>query len=159
VEAPIEFFEETVRRARMLGPETETVALGALAQRRAIRGEHNEAKRLLAEVLRRVTVVNAVVQVGFYLDLLADVAAEEGDDRLAARLSASAEVAFEAGGSRIRPLVGARDVRLAALRERLGDAVFENEWDSGHARGVEEATAEALAWAERDRDPGRGSSI
>ena len=151
VEAPIEFFEETVRRARMLGPETETVALGALAQRRAIRGEHNEAKRLLAEVLRRVTVVNAVVQVGFYLDLLADVAAEEGDDRLAARLSASAEVAFEAGGSRIRPLVGARDVRLAALRERLGDAVFENEWDSGHARDVEEATAEALAWAERDR--------
>jgi predicted ATPase len=159
VEAPIEFFEETVRRARMLGPETETVALGALAQRRAIRGERSEAKQLLAEVLRRVTVVNATVQIGFYLDLLADVAAEEGDDRLAARLSASAEVAFEAGGSQIRPLVGARDLRLAALRERLGDAVFEKEWDSGHARGVEEVTTEALAWAERDTDSGSGSGI
>jgi predicted ATPase len=159
VEAPIEFFEETVRRARMLGPETETVALGALAQRRAIRGERNEAKRLLAEVLRRVTVVNAVVQVGFYLDLLADVAAEEGDDRLATRLSASAEVAFEAGGSQIRPLVGARDLRLAALRERLGDVVFENERESGYTRGVEEATTEALAWAERETDSGGGSGM
>jgi predicted ATPase len=159
VEAPIEFFEETVRRARMLGPETETVALGALAQRRAIRGERSEAKKLLAEVLRRVTVVNATLQIGFYLGLLADLAAEEGDDPLAARLSASAEVALEAGGSKITPLVGARDVRLAALRERLGDAVFENEWDSGHARGVEEAMTEALAWAERDTESGSGSDI
>lgn len=159
MEASIEFFEETVRRARMLGPETETVALGALAQRRAIRGERNEAKRLLAEVLRGVKAVNAGVQAGFYLDLLADVAAEEGDDRLATRLSASAEAAFEARGSQSRQLVGVRDLRLAALRERLEDVVFENEWETGHTRGMEEAITEALAWAERDTDSGRGSGI
>jgi hypothetical protein len=158
VEAPIEFFEETVRRARMLGHETETVALGALARRRAIRGERDEAKRLFAEALRRVTMDNAVLQAGMYFDLLGDLAAEEGEDRLAARLSASAEVAFEAGGFHITPLVADRAPRLAGLRERLGDAVFEDEWKAGHGRGVEEATAEALAWADRDTGRGRGSA-
>lgn len=145
-DAPIEAFEETVRRAQALGRETETVALATLARRRMIRGERGEARRLLVQVLRSAVALNAPVEVGLCLDLLAELAHEEGGEELAARLSASAHVAFETGGSQIAPFVRERQRRLAALRARLGDTAFDAEWELGRDRPLQDAVAEALEW-------------
>jgi hypothetical protein len=145
-EAPLEFFEEAARRARSLGWETETLALGSLARRRALRGEIGDAKQLLAEALQRVLGLDATVGVAVYLDLIADIAATAGDDALATRLSASAEATFQRAGRRLMPLVTQRATRLANLRERLGERAYEVEWQRGTTRHLDEATEEALAW-------------
>ena len=83
-EAGIALFEETVERTRSLGYEAETLAIGALGRRRAIRGEGGEAKELLAESLRRTLKLRAWLGTALYLDLLGDLAAAEGEDRLRA---------------------------------------------------------------------------
>jgi hypothetical protein len=83
-EAGIALFEETVERTRNLGYEAETLAIGALGRRRAIRGEGGEAKELLAESLRRTLKLRAWLGTALYLDLLGDLAAAEGEDRLRA---------------------------------------------------------------------------
>jgi hypothetical protein len=134
-EAPLEVFEETVERGRSLGFESETVALGALARRRALRGDVPEAKELLAEVLDRVVRLDVRLGIGLYVDLLADLAAREKKHRLAARRSGGAEAVFAAAAAPITPLVGDRAARLALLRERLGDASFEAETAAGRNGG------------------------
>ena len=150
-EAPLEHFEETVERVRELGYEAETLAVGALGRRRAIRGEADEAKELLAEALRRTSALNARVGSALYVDLLADLAAAEGDDVVAVRLSSAAEAAAEAAGAAIPPLSGDRAERLRALRERAGDAAFEAERKKGRALSGEAAASEALTWAGAER--------
>lgn len=148
-DAPLELFEAAVARAQSLGDETATLALGMLAQRRAIRGEHAEAKRALADVLRRTRAQKSTVGVSLYLDLVADLAVEEGEHRLATRLSAAAD-SFEARRPLLLPFARERETRRAALRERLGASAFTTEWEVGRARELDESTAEALEWTRSD---------
>jgi predicted ATPase len=147
-DAPLELYEEAVTRARALGHEAETLALGALGRRRALRGDVREAKEALSEALRRVLALDARLGISFYLDLLADLAATQGCDALAVRLSAAAEVAAAGVGTLVPPLGGDRAARLETLRERLGASEFAAEDRAGRDRSIEDAAAEALAWAE-----------
>jgi hypothetical protein len=68
------------------------------------------------------------------------------EDTLAARLSAAAESGAEAAGAFLPPLSGNRVARLSALRERMGNA-FEAEQEAGRATPLEDAAAEARAFA------------
>jgi predicted ATPase len=147
-DAPLELFEGLVTQAARLGREAETIALGVLGQRRAIRGEHREATETFARALRSALEFRAAVGVRWYLEYLADLAAGEKEYALAVRLSAAAESVFDLSDAPGSPLLGDRDERLALLRGQLGEA-FEQEWDAGRRLDMQEAGAHALAWAER----------
>jgi hypothetical protein len=152
-DSPIDLFEEMLQRARNLGYEAETLALGALGRRRALRGERREAKRLLAEALERVQAIDARLGLAVNLDLLADLAWNEGHDRLAVRLGEAAAGVLEELGAQFPALVGDRERRLAALRENLGDGVFAAESEMARVLTAEEAATEAIVWA-RAQEPG-----
>ncbi len=151
VDAPLALYEETVLRARALGHEAETVAMGALGRRRALRGDVPEAKAVLSDTLRRVLALDVRIGIGLYLDLLGDLAAHEHRDELAVRLSSAAEVVFEGMGTGVPLLVGDRDGRLERLRARLGERAFASEREAGRSRSTDEAASEALAWAGASR--------
>jgi hypothetical protein len=146
-EAPLDLYEDTVARAQGLGFEAETLAMGALGRRLAIIGRADEAKRALAQTLERTLTLRADVGTALYVDVLADIAAAEGEDALAARLSAAAESGAEAAGAFLPPLSGNRVARLRAIRERMGDEAFETEQEGGRATSLEDAAAEARAFA------------
>ena len=151
-DAPIDLYENALARASDLGFETETLALGALGRRRALRGEEAEAKRLLAEALERTTALRVGAGIALNLDLLADLAAVAGQHRLAASLSAAAEAHAESVETVMPALAGDRAARLSGLREQLGDDAFEAARSAGRALTIEEATAQALAFARGDEE-------
>jgi predicted ATPase len=153
-DAPIEFFEELVEQSARLGPEAETIATGVLGHRRLIRGERAEAKLTVGRVLRRALEFKAPVGVRWYLEMLADLATDEGEDALAARLSAAAESVVDLSDASDSPLLGNRAQRVAGLRERLGDEAFERESQAGRALDMDAAGAQALEWAEGQRAAG-----
>jgi hypothetical protein len=153
-DAPLEDYERLVTRAARLGREAETIALGVLAQRRAIRGERREAKDVFGEALRRAVEFKAAVGVRWYLEELADLATGEEEYALAARLSASAESAFDLSAAPGSPFVGDRANRLPVLVEHLGQDAFDAETSAGRSLGAEAAAAQALAWIEGARAPG-----
>jgi hypothetical protein len=66
---------------------------------------------------------------------------------LATRLAGAAEASFAALGVPISPVVGDRDARLRALRDRLGDG-FEPAYEEGKSLTLDAAIEQALAWAE-----------
>jgi predicted ATPase len=148
-DAPIEPYEDTVERARTFGHELETLALGSFARRAALNGHAAEAKSVLAEVLRRVLELRVRIAIGLYIDLVADLAAREGDDGAAARFSGAAAAVFEATGAPIPPLVGDRGTRIRTLRERLGET-FDVAHQAGADLPAEQAGIEAIAWLQRD---------
>ena len=152
-EAPLELYEGLVTQAASLGREAETIAIGVLGQRRAIRGERREAKETLARALQRALEFRAAVGVRWYLEYLADLASDEEEYALAARLSAAAESVFDLSDAPGSPLLGNRAERLPMLRERLGDEAFEQESAAGRLLDMHEAGAQALAWAEREEAP------
>jgi hypothetical protein len=140
--------------AASVGFEAETIAMGALGRRHALRGQTDEAKRVLATAIERTIALRAHVGTALYVDLLGDLAAAEGDDELAVRLSAAAEAGAESVGAGLPALAGKRHARLRDLRERLGDQVFDAAWDAGRALPLEDAADEARAFAlaaDRDR--------
>jgi predicted ATPase len=146
-EAPLELYETTVARARALGFEAETLAIGALGRRLVVLGKADDAKRALVDALERTTTLRADVGTALYIDVLADLAAAEGKDGLAARLSAAAETGAESAGAFLPPLSGNRAARLRGVRERLGDGAFETEQDAGRGMALADAAAEARAFA------------
>ena len=147
-DAPLELYESTVEAAGALGIEAETLALGALGRRLTLRGDISEAKKTLGEALVRTVSLRAVVGTALYVDLLGDVAAREGEDALAARLSAASEAFFASAGAEVPAMVGRRAERLSGLRDRLGRDAFEVEWAAGLALPLEDAVAAARAFAE-----------
>lgn len=146
-EAPLDLYETTVARARALGFEAETLATGALGRRLVILGRADEAKRALVDALEGTLSLHVDIGTALYVDVLADLAAAEGEDALAARLSAAAEAGAEAFGGMLPPLSGDRRERLRGVRERLGDQAFEAEQDTGRATALADAAAEARAFA------------
>jgi predicted ATPase len=146
-EAPLELYETTVARARALGFEAETLATGALGRRLVILGRADEAKRALVDALDGTLSLHVDFGTALYVDVLADLAAAEGEDALAARLSAAAEAGAEAFGGMLPPLSGDRGKRLRGVRERLGERAFEAEQDTGRATALADAAAEARAYA------------
>jgi predicted ATPase/Tfp pilus assembly protein PilF len=79
------------------------------------------------------------------LEAVADLAIGGGRPREATRLAAAA--ARESGVGGTPPTLGGQakdEQRLATLRDRLGDAAFDHEWEAGGALTLEQAVAEAL---------------
>jgi predicted ATPase len=146
-EAPLDLYETTVARARALGFEAETLATGALGRRLAILGRADEAKRALVDALEGTLSLHVDIGTALYVDVLADLAAAEGEHALAARLSAAAEAGAEAFGAMLPPLSGDRGKRLRDVRKRLGDQAFEAEQHTGRATALADAAAEARAFA------------
>jgi hypothetical protein len=143
-----------VAEAGLLGREAETIALGVLGRRRVIRGEREAAKDTLGEALRRALGFKAAVGVRWYLELIADLATDEGEDALAARLSSAAETVFDLSEAPESPFLGDRANGVVVLRERLGDEAFRRESGAGRLLGMDEAGSAALAWAEGSGVPG-----
>jgi predicted ATPase len=153
-DAPLEDYERLVTRAARLGREAETIALGVLAQRRAIRGERREAKDVFGEALRRAVEFKAALGVRWYLEQLADLAMDEEEYALAGRLSAAADSAFDLSAAPGSPFVGERANRLPALVAHLGQDAFDAETAAGRGLGAEAACAQALEWIESASGPG-----
>jgi predicted ATPase len=146
-DAPIELYESVVAAAGAVGVEAETLALGALGRRLALSGNVPEAKRTLADALERTVSLRVPVGTGLYVDLIGDLAAREGEDSLATRLSAAAEAFFASAGAEVPALAGKRTERLFALRERLGEQAYEDARAGGLALSLEEAVAAAQGYA------------
>ena len=158
-ERPVEQFEEAVARARGLGLVFGMNYLSGGGRRRAMRGETDAAKRALGEALRRATAFKAGLGIATYFEMIADLATENGEDQLAARLFGAAEAGFAAMGAPILPLVGERDDRLRALRERLGESSFAQEYQAGKTLGTDHAVSQALAWTGTDSPATEGLSL
>jgi hypothetical protein len=146
-DVPLELYETAVENAAGLGFELETLAIGALGRRLALAGRAGDAKRVLSEALERTTALAADLGTAIYVDVLADLAAAEGEAALASRLSGAAEAGAEGAEASLPPLSGDRATRLSGLRERLGEDAFSAAVEAGRATPLEDAAAEALAFA------------
>ncbi len=78
-EAALALFEEARERATAIGTSAElATAVGNLSRRRALRGEKEEAKLLLAEALAIVRALKSPTGVAYYTEMVADLAAAVG---------------------------------------------------------------------------------
>jgi predicted ATPase len=149
----IELYEDTLARAAQLGFEAETLALGALGRRHALRGEHDVARRQLVDALRRVQAIDARLGIALYVDLIADVAAAQNEGRIAARLGAAATVIAQEVGAPVPGIAGDRTKRLELLGRRLGTSGLEEESEAGRMLSADQAARDAIAWAEEQAPP------
>ena len=91
--------------------------------------------------------VRAILNAPYFIKGLGQVAGLRGQATQAARILGAAEMALKATGSppyRYIPDGTLQDRVLAAARDRLGGASFEEEWRRGRAMKLEHAIAEAL---------------
>jgi predicted ATPase/transcriptional regulator with XRE-family HTH domain len=110
------------------------VVLGSLGWAHLLQSEADQAVELLRRSLRLRREIGDKGGTAWCLEKLAEVAADADDDRQAVRLFAAADSLRAGVGSIIDPVdQPARDERLAALRQRLGDSMFEGLWEEGAA--------------------------
>ena len=110
-------------------------------------GDLDRAAEYLSEGLTLADEVRDVLNAAYFVKALGQVAGLHGRDATAVRLLGAAETALRATGSppyRYVPDVALQDRVLAASRDALGEATFEEEWRRGRAMTLEHATAEAL---------------
>jgi hypothetical protein len=113
LDAPLGPFEEARARANAVGTTAElATAIGNLSRRRRLRGETAEAKVLLAEVLAIARALKSPTGVALYVDMVADLAADEADHSTSVRLvSASASIRAALGVDPRSPLRGCTSAR------------------------------------------------
>jgi DNA-binding NarL/FixJ family response regulator len=98
-----------------------------------------------------------VVMVPDGLECLAHVAGDAGSHREAARLFGAGHAArLQAGVPRLTTLDADHDLRLAAVREALGESDFQAAWDEGAALTIEEAIAYARRGRGERKRPSKG---
>jgi non-specific serine/threonine protein kinase len=113
-----------------------------------------QAKALMREVMQLSLELDEKIGSVYSFFGLACVAALEGHPARAARLWGTSEAVREAAGIEIVPstyTVTRYESRLTEVRDRLGEAAFEEAWEQGKAMTPEEAVAYALT--EEDADP------
>lgn len=111
-------------------------------------GEIGAAERDAHEALDLTARLKGYLLVPLALDCLATVAAEYGNDQLAARLFGAADAARrQMGVVRFKVLDADDEARVTALRDTLGDNDFDTAWAEGAALSIEEA----IAYAQRGR--------
>jgi hypothetical protein len=150
-DAPIEVFEEACARAETVGTRAElATALGNLSRRKALRGEPREAKLLLAEALEIVRALRSPTGVAYYVEMAADVAADERDHSTSVRLfSAAAAIRSAAEVETPAPAARMHARALEAARSALGDEAVEAARASAARLELIDAADEALAWVRR----------
>ena len=127
-------------------------ALGCQARVEIAQGEWDQAgddaRRALdigADSHGHVTIPDA-------FECLAYIAGDAGSYQEAARLfGAAAAARLQTGGARFKTLDADHKLRLAAVREALGESDFQTAWDEGAALTIEDA----IAYARR----GRGQAV
>jgi hypothetical protein len=86
----------------------------------------------------------------YAIDGLAEIATEEGETHLAARLFAAMHGIRTSTGSAIMPMFATRfDGYVDRVRKELGDE-FGSVWEEGRELGMDAAAELALGWAERE---------
>ena len=141
-------FEEGLAAAREAGDRIAAhqalynLGLLALAQE-----DLERAAEYLSEGLSLAEEVRDVLNAPYFIKGLGQVAGLRNRAALAVRLLGAAETALRAMGSppyRYVPDGSLQDRVLAASRDVLGEAAFDEEWKRGRAMTLERATAEAL---------------
>jgi predicted ATPase/class 3 adenylate cyclase/DNA-binding CsgD family transcriptional regulator len=98
-----------------------------------------------------------VVTVPDGLECLACVAGDAGTRRDAARLFGAAHAArLQAGVPRLKTLDADHELRVAAVREDLGDSDFQAAWEEGAALTIEEAIAYTRRGRGERKRPSKG---
>ncbi|MEV0232744.1 LuxR C-terminal-related transcriptional regulator [Nonomuraea sp. NPDC050786] len=122
-------------------------ALWAVGYGRWLQGDQRHAAALIADGLRVMRKTRDAWGVAECLEVLAWVAAADGDDDRATRLLGAARAAWRSTGTSIpglRPLAACHDRCETALRARLGDRAFADALRAGEEGGVDDAVAYAL---------------
>jgi predicted ATPase len=115
-------------------------------------GELVEARRLHEESLAIRRDLGEKLGLTDSLDSAAMVAARMNDHSRAARLLGAAErLHREIGAPRPGPEQEELDAHLAAAREAMGHAAFDDTVAAGQAQSLDEAVADVLAWLKPDR--------
>jgi predicted ATPase len=143
-----ELFSSGLRAARGAQDQfTMLISLYDLAASTQARGDLPEAEAVLKEGLSLAAEVADEPSAAYYLEALAAVASP-GCPQRAVRLLAAASALLQAKGSgwlhAYIPRAPHDAAALAALRSRLGDAVFEREWAWAEAMGGVRGVAYAL---------------
>jgi predicted ATPase/DNA-binding CsgD family transcriptional regulator len=111
-------------------------------------GQREQAERDAHDALACGAGIGAYLGVPGILEVLADLAADSGSHREAARLFGAAEgIRHRTGEVRFQIYDAEYDASVSALRNSLGDDDFENAW----AQGAALSTAEAIAYSQRGR--------
>ena len=140
-----EAFDRAVAIFRGLGRRWDAVnAENAIAYLLIAEGQHQDARPILEEALRRAIDLQSVALAVEALAALGCVRVQT-DPGAAARLFAAAETLVQESGQRLETSYALPFVELAAeaARERLGDA-FAGEWTAGTGLTLNEAVALAL---------------
>jgi DNA-binding CsgD family transcriptional regulator len=108
-------------------------------------GELDAADRDAYDALELAASLGGDLVVPFALDCLASVAADTGNQLLAARLFGASDAARQHMGMvRFKVFDEVDESTIAVVREALGENDFEAAWAEGAALSIEEATAYAL---------------
>jgi predicted ATPase/class 3 adenylate cyclase/DNA-binding CsgD family transcriptional regulator len=111
-------------------------------------GEFDAAERDAFDALDLAARVKGYLLVPFILDCLATIAAEAGNNLVAARLFGAADAARrQMGVVRFKVLEADDEARIARLQNVLGENDFDGAWAEGAALSIEEA----VAYAQRGR--------
>jgi predicted ATPase/class 3 adenylate cyclase len=138
--------EQNLRQAREAGnPRIEALSLTALADRKALPGNVQEAVSMLHDAYLIVREVGDRVEAADILSRFADVLASTGKAATAARLLSCNQAEREQFGGTRFWVTSRNDETLALIRAQLDDAAFAEAWDEGKHLSVEEAVALAVA--------------
>ncbi len=138
--------EQNLRQAREAGnPRIEALSLTALADRRALPGNIQEAVSMLHDAYLIVREVGDRVEAADILSRFAAVLASAGKAATAARLLSCNQAEREQFGGTRFWVTSRNDEALALVRAQLDDAAFDEAWKEGKHLSVEEAVALAVA--------------
>jgi len=138
--------EQNLRQAREAGnPRIEALSLTALADRKALPGDLQEALSMLHDDYLIVREVGDRVEAADILSRFAALLASTGKAATAARLLSCNQAEREQFGGTRFWVTSRNDETLALIRAQLDDAAFAEAWDEGKHLSVEEAVALAVA--------------
>ena len=120
-------------------------------------GEPKQAESDAHEALTRAAEIEAHIGVPDILDVLADLAAEAGSHRAAARLFGAAQaIRQRIGVVRFKIYDAGYQAAVTALRDVMGEKDFDAAWAEGSALSTEEAIAYALRGRGERKRPASG---
>ena len=120
-------------------------------------GEMERAGHDAREALDVTADLRGYLSIAETLECLAYIAGDAGSHREAARLFGAADVARrQTGVTRFKILDADHEVRLAAVRDGLGESDFQAAWDEGEALTIEEAIAYARRGRGERKRPSKG---
>jgi len=138
--------EQNLRQAREAGnPRIEALSLTALADRKALPGEIQEALSMLHDAYLIVREVGDRVEAADILSRFASILASTGRAATAARLLSCNQAEREQFGGTRFWVTPRNDETLAAIRAQLDDDALDAAWEEGKHLSVEEAVALAVA--------------